>query len=329
MLLKIKHLLQRFNCAKREMKNNVCEFGITVAFWKFWDALFPPGKSKGYINALSRYMCRELSGVTQKHFFGKTNEYAAKDNIFGGKVPVWIFWWQGEETMPELVRACVNRTKKMLSHDETRICIVTKANFRKYVDIPEYILEKLHLETMSIQAFSDVLRYALMCKYGGVWIDATVYLSFPVSQENLKKAYFTQRFSGWEKCPKEAARGKWCNFYFMGKADNKLFAYVYDALLYWWKHHDKIVDYVIVDYIIWTAYCGIPQIKKLIDAVPVNNENIWALTKCMNAPYTEESAQVFNSNSFFKLSHKAKLLRRTSDGEETVYAKILKENGVI
>ena len=329
MLLKIKHLLQRFFAAKRELKTNVREFGVQIALWQFWDALFPPGKSKGYIRALSCYMRKELLPVTAKYISNEANDHGAEINCLNGKIPVWIFWWQGEAAMPDLVSVCVNRTKEMVFREETEVHIISESNFKEYVDIPMFILEKLYCGGMTIQAFSDILRYALMCKYGGMWIDATVYLTSPVSDENLSKEYFTQRFSGPEKCPREACRGKWCNFYFMGQASNQLFGYVYDALLFWWKNHDRIVDYVIVDYIIWTAYCDIPQMKNLIDEVPANNENIWELAKCMNAPYTEEGyGRLLRSNSFYKLSYKANLQTKTQDGRQTIYGKMLQEMGL-
>ena len=45
-LLKIKHLLQRFAVCCREFPADVREFSWKVAARRFWDVLIPTGKSK-------------------------------------------------------------------------------------------------------------------------------------------------------------------------------------------------------------------------------------------------------------------------------------------
>ena len=54
--------------------------------------------------------------------------------------PVWICWWQGEESMPDIVKACY---RSVLMHaDRHPVRLITEHNYRDYVTIPTFILEK-------------------------------------------------------------------------------------------------------------------------------------------------------------------------------------------
>ena len=326
-LLKIKHLLQRFVICCREYPKDSREFGHKVALLKFWDVLIPTGKSKKYIETLSDYMVRELSSLTEQYCQGDlTNQ---KQKVTLDKTPIWVCWWQGEENAPPVVRACIQRMRALIP-ENAQIHVVTWDNVNDYIALPEYIFEKYEKGLITNIHMTDILRYALVSTYGGAWIDSTVWLSDRIEEklpEYFSRPYFTQRFESWEDCPKEACRGKWCNFFFMGQSSCALFSYVYDALLLWWQKHNRLIDYVIVDYILWAGYSGVPAVQQCIDAVEPNNPNIWLMEKHLNTPYVqEEYGKLMASNDFFKLSYKGKLTTQTEDGRQTVYSHILAEN---
>lgn len=322
-LLKIKHLLQRFVVCCREYSKDRREFGSKVARVKFWDVLIPTGKNKRYIETLSRYMEEELKDLTNGY-----SAHAASPKKQLDKIPIWVCWWQGEESAPPIVRACLNRMREVLP-ENSQLHLITWDNLDDYIERPKYILQKYKKGLITNIHMSDILRYGLMSAYGGAWIDSTVWLSDRIRDklpEYLSRQYFTQRFKSWEDCPKEACRGKWCNFFFMGKADCAVFSYVYDALLLWWQKHDRLIDYVIVDYIIWAGYSGVPAIRQCIDAVEPNNHHIWLMEKHLNDVYTPENYEkLLSQNDFFKLSYKGKLKTETADGSRTVYGHILSE----
>ena len=328
MLQKFKHLFQRLVVCCKAFPADRREFGSKVAAARFWDVLIPTGKSKKYIQTLSAYMCKELAPLAQR--FRETPVQASKQAL--DHTPVWVCWWQGEEAMPPVVKACVAKMRQLLPAT-ARLHVITWDNFGTYVQLPAYILEKYEKGLISKTHLSDILRYALVSTYGGAWIDSTVLLSDRIVRswpEYLQKDFFTQRFASWECCPQEACRGKWCNFFFMGKADCPLFAFVYEALLQWWQTHDRIIDYVILDYMIWAGYCDVPAIREAIDSVEAGNENIWLLAKHLNDAYVpEQYEKLMASNDFFKLSYKGQLNLQTQQGQDTVYAHILKENNVM
>ena len=56
--------------------------------------------------------------------------------------PVWIFWMQGYENAPLLVKKCINSVRKSTAHP---VHILSKDNLKEYCEIPEYIYIKYNI----------------------------------------------------------------------------------------------------------------------------------------------------------------------------------------
>ena len=54
--------------------------------------------------------------------------------------PIWVCWWQGKENMPDIVKACYNSIQKHACNHP--VILITEENFRNYIDMPEYIINK-------------------------------------------------------------------------------------------------------------------------------------------------------------------------------------------
>lgn len=320
---KLKNLAARFVVCKKEYGADRRAFGGKVAWLRFWDVLLPRGKSKAYIEGVSKFVCRDLEQMTARYARGDWESPKPKQAL--EKVPVWVCWWQGQEAMPPIVKACVARLEKSLP-DTAEIRLVSWDNYADYCEIPSHVLDKYARGLIGPAHLSDVLRFSLLSRYGGAWVDATVYLTRAFPEALLTEDFYTQRFENWACCPQEACRGKWCGFFFGGKAHSPIFSFMYEALCDYWNRFDKAVDYVFFDYILWAGYCGVPQIRELIDAVPANNEHIWLMAKGLNDPYEPAAfEELQNKNDFYKLSYKGQLKERI-DEKLTIYGHILTEN---
>lgn len=211
------------------------------------------------------------------------------------------------------------------------VILITENNYDKYITFPEFILEKYKKGQIGKAHFADILRWGLLAQYGGVWLDATVYLTYEsVDDINAELTYpfFTQRYTNSDECPHEPCRGLWCNFYFMGKhqPDVRIFSFVYESLLYYWNNHNFAFHYVFLDYIIWAGYSSI-DIKKLIDNVPANNIHMWLMSSKMNNPCTKEEWQeILKENGFYKLTYKLDWKEYTSDDKITYYGRFMAYN---
>lgn len=320
-LLKIKHLMQRFVICCKEYPQDCREFGHKVAWVKFWDVLIPTGRSKRYIETLSQYMEAELKDLTLE-YHAQTAEPKKKLD----KIPIWVCWWQGEEAMPEIVRVCYQSIRKQ-APDFVQTILVTENNYEQFVSMPAHIVEKYRSGIIGTAHFSDVLRFCLLSKYGGMWLDSTVYTSGPIPNELFFKEYYTQKVADISLYPKEPSHAQWCGFIWAGLPGNALFCFVRDALFAYWEKHNSAMDYIFFDYIILAAYNNLPHIKEMMDQQEPNNERIWELWQLMNEKYEAEiCADLYQKNIFHKLSYKGKLKTQTEDGSKTVYGHILSEN---
>lgn len=94
---------------------------------------------------------------------------------------IWICWLQGEKQSPNIVKRCIRSIRENAGDYEVRL--ITSENLSNYIDIPSYIQNRLHKHQMQYATYSDYIRTALLVKYGGVWIDATVLMTAPIPQD--------------------------------------------------------------------------------------------------------------------------------------------------
>lgn len=87
------------------------------------------------------------------------------------------FWWDGFETAPFIVKKCLERTAQIFP--EASIITISKQNFKEYTTIDQRILDGFEGGKISIQTFSDILRFNLLKNHGGLWVDATIYFLKP------------------------------------------------------------------------------------------------------------------------------------------------------
>lgn len=310
------HLLERIVREGKVLPMRWRAFGAKVALESFWDGLIPPGKAPRYIRTIETAVDAVMEPVAAA--FRDQEETALPS---GGKVPIWCCWWQGEAQMPELVKMCHARLKQVIPADKAELHLITLDNYRDYVQIPAHILDKFDRGIVTMTTMSDVLRFALLEKYGGYWLDATVFFTGDIPREYFSGQFYCQRMAADpEKVRREACRGNWCGFSMAGPRNSTVFRFMNAAFSHWWKHYDTIIDYVLIDYLLWTGFRQVPAIRRMIDAVPDNNEDIFEMYQVLNQPYSEALYQrVTRRNVMHKLTYKMDLTKTTPDGEQTLY----------
>lgn len=325
-----KHLFQRIARECRVFLKTKKIYGIKIAFYTFVDGIIPPGKSEKYISTIQEYVDNELSAVVDLYKINPPKhdlniKETAKINL--NKMPIWCCWWQGTDSMPELVRMCHTRLKQVFPKDKAELHIITLNNYKDYVDIPEHIVKKFNDGIVTMTTMSDVLRFSLLERYGGYWLDATVFFTDNIPEEYFTREFYCQKMTNRpELVKREACKCNWCGFSMHGEKGNIVFRYMVDAFSHWWSKYDTIIDYVLIDYILMTGYRNIPAIKKVIDTVENNNEDIFEMYKSLNEPYSEELLKRFTEkNVMHKLTYKMDLRKTTDDGELTLYGYLYNE----
>lgn len=183
------------------------------------------------------------------------------------KLYAWSMWWQGEENAPEIVKACFRSQRKYLPSDVEYV-IITEKNYADYVELPDYILEKVRNGSMMLAHLSDLIRWLLLYQYGGLWIDATILVLKPLSRKIFEYPIYT-------KIEQTAYCGpgidlRWTIYFMGGHPGHMLFQFLSTVFLVYLKEHESImnVDYLMSDYSIGIAYNTYPNIKHDIAEIP-------------------------------------------------------------
>ena len=101
---------------------------------------------------------------------------------------VYVYWAQGIENAPELVKACVQSLKDWLP--EREIILLTADNLADFVQLPEAVMEQYRSGRIGATQLSDCIRTSILSERGGTWIDATVFLSGKVPERFLEDDLF-------------------------------------------------------------------------------------------------------------------------------------------
>lgn len=197
--------------------------------------------------------------------------------------PIWTCWWQGEEAMPPVAKACVAAMRRHASGHP--VIVVTEQNFRDYVEVPDYILQRRADGDLDLTHFSDILRALLLSRHGGIWMDST--LLIPARDVNEFIPSGTMLWTCHHHTPyHNVSRGGWVSFFVACGRGNTLMSFIADLHLAYWRRHRRLVDYLLLDYTFAIARRYLPAVHDAIEALPLSE--MGPLGKCLNAAYDED-----------------------------------------
>lgn len=265
------------------------------------------------LQSIQKYLKNKYSNLINKYrqYEIKNSHQEQEENL-----PIWIFWWQGYELAPDIIKICTASKKKYANNHSVNI--VTKDNIAEYVYIPEYIMKKVDNKKISITHLSDILRASLLAQYGGIWLDASI-LCFDLPESIFKQDFFTCK--SWENID-NISKGRWTGYAIGGKKGNRLFCFMRDFFFEYWKSMDQLIDYFLIDHVINIAYEELEDVKIMIDNVFDNNSNREKLSLILNQRFEEKIFEsVREDNTFlFKLAWKQNFEKYTQDGDRTFYS---------
>lgn len=201
---------------------------------------------------------------------------------------IWVFWWSGEDSAPDIVKASIKSIRRNANGHE--VVMLDRNNIQDYVTLPGTILEKHEKGVITHAHFADIVRLTLLSAWGGVWIDATVFLSQPIPEYVFSGKFYTLK--SYTPDAVYFSKSRWCGYFLAGDSDFLMFHFAKDFLLTYWERAGEIIDYLLMDYVFGIAYRYFDEVKEGIDSVPNNNSLRGKLMCAMNQPY---SAELFNS----------------------------------
>lgn len=199
----------------------------------------------------ARYISRLLRPLNIKDYNYPTEQ---KESDY-----VWVFWAQGEDSMPRLVKACVASIRKY--RGGKNVVLVNMENIKEYVEIPKIFYDKLDKGQLSYTKFSNIVRFSLLKEYGGWWIDATCFLTSPLP---LSVKFYTIRQPYNDS---QISRFRWATFIWYLPKRHPLSSFVIDAHTLYWQQNDTVIEYLLLDYIIDNFYHRHKEFRSEVDAL--------------------------------------------------------------
>lgn len=243
-----------------------------------------------------------------------------------GKIPVWVCWWQGEQDMPELPRLCLESLKEHLPMDKVVLRFITLDNCMEYVTFSDAVIRKFNEGKISLTQLSDILRAELLYRYGGMWIDATYYVTRDIPGELFDRdTIYTIKLEKPVWSADISASRYTANLLFAPKG-HKLLQFLMESLWYYWETEDELIDYFLVDYVIAAALDELADVRAEWEACEVFDGKVFELQEMANKLYTPERFEQLKEDSlFYKLNRRREYRKENIAGEQTIYGYMLSE----
>lgn len=274
---------------------NKCNFFNPLM--SYWYALCPFLKQYGVSRhkAVLDYLSNSR-GVNE--LIEKYNDYLPKEEkMITDDCPIWVMWWQGFDNCPPIVRKCIGSVKR--NAGKHPIFMLDKDNFREYIDIPKDIEDKIQNKVKCIAYLSDIIRFGLLSTRGGIWLDATIYVSQPITSWPLSLYSICHATAD----PRYVLDGfRWSSFMVAAAPHEVMPTFVYKALLNYFTENDALIDYFLTDYLIATIYLNNKYVRKQIDTLPKDNLNCLELLMNLSKPYDKNRLDgMLKARKFHKL----------------------------
>lgn len=186
----------------------------------------------------------------------ETYELKPKRHIPNSEKIIWQYWGQGvtEDVVPEFIKLCFDSVDRYKGDYE--VIRISDETLNEYVDLPQEIIEKYKGGIMSATHFTDLIRVALLFVYGGVWLDATIFITAPLENPLLGQDWFIYQrddsqldkklwrrtyayYFGWHKEFKVRALSS----VIFAKRGSRVMKDWTSLLSYYWVTNDSIIDY--------------------------------------------------------------------------------------
>lgn len=208
--------------------------------------------------------------------------------------PIFMFWQQGEAEEPPIVRKCIAEARRIYGEKLVFLC---GKNLYDYIRLPDYVMEKWNLGQMIPAHFADIVRLELLYRYGGFWMDATLFPTGPVKKE-IEEADFFMYVTGRNKTSQMMVH----NCFIRARKGNQLLSLWRQLVMEYWRREEKAKAYYLVHFLFQllirhnslaaAEYAGMPKIET--PCILRLWENVG------NQPYDPELEREIKNEAFFQ-----------------------------
>lgn len=169
---------------------------------------------------------------------------------------IYILWYQGFTNAPMVVKKCVQSW--ILHNPNWKIIKLDETNIEEYIHLDDYIDRKN--KNISLAHLSDIIRIALLDKYGGIWVDSTTFCRIPLN--NWINKCTENGFFAFEKPGPDRLLSNW----FLYSEPNHYITKTWlNEIINYWKINTKVHTYFAHHYLFGNLYNSDAEFKKLWD----------------------------------------------------------------
>ena len=224
---------------------------------------------------------------------------------------IWTMWQQGEAQMPETVKASMKTIKDFAKRNGCDFHLLTNDNLEHFVNIPKDITEKYKKKELSAAHYSDIIRFILLYQYGGIWMDATLFVSPYATLEMFEGDFFSLNHPPLDtnKMERAVCDYKWSGFFLAGQKGGPHFKHIRDLYIYYVRKYPIFIHYLMMDYFILSEYDSNSEFRSLVDKLPILEpaERVWFLREHADKLFDEkEWEEVLKTTPILKTTYKIK-----------------------
>lgn len=256
---------------------------------------------------LVKWLTKYCQDLLDKYKNKKTIKAEVTANL-----PLWVFWWQGREAMPEIIELCYK--SKLRAAGTHPVILLTKDNIREYVEFPEYVWQQFEAKKLRIQHLADMIRVQLIAKYGGIWLDASIYCIGNIPEEIYSADVYSLKH---EIDEQYVSLCRWTTFVIGGLKNNVLCSFLNEFFVEYCKTGKPFIDYYMFDCAIAVAYNNLPQVRQAIDKLQMSEKSCYWLDEHLSEYWENTERELKSQGIFQKIAWQQ--YSNNSFGEDSLY----------
>jgi hypothetical protein len=209
-----------------------------------------------------------LTGYFAREYLPLTDNPAKKQISAENPETIWQFWDNPtEQATPEIVNASFRTVEKFKGNFDHKI--LNNLSISDYSDLPGYVFDRFKKRQMDYAHFSDLLRLNLLKNHGGIWMDATDYMTDFVPEDIIHQDFFVFLtgdlthfpYSFMQSCFIRARKGVFlCEAW-------------YEMCVEYWKKETKRMDYFQIHLMFKTLVLKNPSAQRAFAEMPRRSDD--------------------------------------------------------
>lgn len=272
-------------------------------------------KKSSLNNAIRNVYQKITAGILKKYLSPtslpeKINQSVCSD----GRIPVWTYWWDGEEQSPEAVKKCIKSIRDNIDSNKYKLHVITLADCQQYVTFSNIIIDKVNSGKMPLNILAHRLSMELLYRYGGVWISPECFVADERVNDFIDSGEFVSlKHEG--ICDKS---------FLKGPAGFPLFGFVMESIDTYFSFKDDLLSQDMTDEFINIACEHMDYVRNDVDKCPDNNKNCEFFKENADRVYREEIwDDVVKDTWLYKLQSDRQYKQKNIIDKDTFYRKII------